>query len=114
MSKGRTQNSDSETQFLRSCHETLRDMDKACYTYTRVLLKPAKQLGVFSVEVDTWLVADGKAVSRLVVSHGSFPNSQAKGMAAYLYALAASHVLRVEETLKQDAADIAKQLFRPE
>lgn len=110
MSKGRTQNSDSETQFLRSLQEALSQLDKSFYTRTRLMLKPTTRLGVFQVEMDTWVAVDGRPLQRLHKSDGQFPNSSAKTLAAYLFSMAHDHTLRVEEAVRR-ASDEIQDLF---
>jgi len=111
MSKGRSQNVDSETQFLRSLQEVLKDLDATNHTYTKVTIKQTKRLGVFLVEFDTWIVVDKVAVGRLWKSDGQFPNSSSKTLAAYLFSEAGAHAIRVEEALRLGHGDTTKHWF---
>jgi hypothetical protein len=114
VSKNRSQNSDTETQFLRSLQEVLRDLDQAHYTATRILIKQTKRLGVFLVEIDSWLLVEAKPVARIYESDGTFPNAQAKAMAAYIFSLASEHAIRVEEAVRTEASSIIDHWFGAE
>jgi len=97
MSAGQKKGPSAADTFLGPIWETLEALDASLGVQTRVLMKRATRKGVFVVSVDSWFVADGKAVKRLVETAGEYPTSQATTLQAFLYSLVSEHTLRVEE-----------------